>query len=366
MLTAWGRANRFAGSKDRAAIGDLIYDALRRRRSLGARLGLADPDGRALMLAMAAEAGDPAALFTGERFAPAPLSDAERAALSATPDTPEEGARLDLPDAILPELRRSLGDDLAGVAALMQTRAPLDLRVNLLRGGMDEARASLAADGVETAPGPLSPTCLRVTAGARAFRGSRAYADGVAEIQDAASQAIADLAAAAPGDVVLDYCAGGGGKALALAAMMGGKGRIVAHDVDPRRMKDLPARAERAGARIEVSANPPARLRGACDLVFVDAPCSGVGAWRRNPDGKWTLTWPEVEALAALQRRIIAEAAAFAAPGGRMIYATCSLLRIENEDALTAAPQGWTVGKTLRLTPLDGGDGFFGAVLHAP
>jgi 16S rRNA (cytosine967-C5)-methyltransferase len=204
-----------------------------------------------------------------------------------------------------------------------------------------------------------------VVAGARALRGSPAYADGLVEIQDAASQAIADLGAARPGECVLDYCAGGGGKALALAAAMGGAGRVIAHDVDARRMKDLPARAERAGARVEIMPALPGRLRGACDLVFVDAPCSGTGAWRRNPDGKWTLTMAEVEALAALQRRIIAEAAAFVAPGGRMIYATCSLLRVENEDALIAAPSGWRVGKSLRLSPLDGGDGFFGATLHA-
>jgi len=365
-LTAWGRANRFAGSKDRAAIADLVYDALRRRRSLGARLGLADPDGRALMLALAAEGGDPAALFTGDRFAPDAMSAAEGAALSGSAAPLDDGARLDLPEQILPELRRSLGDDLAAVAGAMQHRAPLDLRVNLLRADLSAARAALAEDGIDAEPGPLSPTCLRVIAGARALRGSRAYADGLVEIQDAASQAVADLAAAMPGETVLDYCAGGGGKSLALAAAMGGKGRIFAHDVDPRRMKDLPARATRAGARIRVSPDLPAQLRGACNLVFVDAPCSGTGAWRRNPDGKWTLQWAEVETLAALQRRIIAEAASFVAPGGRMLYATCSLLRIENEDALDAAPPGWRVGETLRLSPIKGGDGFFGAVLHAP
>jgi len=362
VLTAWGRANRYAGSGDRAAVADLVYDALRRRRSLGARLGVADPDGRALMLALAAE-GDTAesgaaqggvagmgaadGLFTGARFAPAPLTAHERAALLAPAPEPPEAVRLDLPDAIWPELRRSLGADLGAVAALLQTRAAVDLRVNLLRADMPRAIAALAEDGVTAAPGPLSPTCLRVSLGARKLRGARAYLDGLTEVQDAASQAVADMARAAPGETVLDYCAGGGGKALALAAAMGGRGRIIAHDRDPRRMR-------------------PPSLRGACDLVFVDAPCSGVGAWRRNPDAKWTLTWPEVEALAALQRRLIAEAAAFVAPAGRLVYATCSMLRIENEDALSAMPAGWTRGAMRRLTPLDGGDGFFAAVLHAP
>jgi 16S rRNA (cytosine967-C5)-methyltransferase len=382
VLTAWGRANRYAGSGDRAAVADLVYDALRRRRSLGARLGAADPDGRALMLALAAE-GDTAesgtaqggvagmgaadGLFTGARFAPAPLTAHECAALLAPAPEPPEAVRLDLPDAIWPELRRSLGADLGAVAALLQTRAAVDLRVNLLRADMPRAIAALAEDGVTAAPGPLSPTCLRVSLGARKLRGARAYLDGLTEVQDAASQAVADMARAAPGETVLDYCAGGGGKALALAAAMGGRGRIIGHDRDPRRMRDLPARAARAGCTVEVLPGPPPpRLRGACDLVFVDAPCSGVGAWRRNPDAKWTLTWPEVEALAALQRRLIAEAAAFVAPAGRLVYATCSMLRIENEDALSAMPAGWTRGAVRRLTPLDGGDGFFAAVLHAP
>ncbi|MFT6772515.1 MAG: 16S rRNA (cytosine967-C5)-methyltransferase [Paracoccaceae bacterium] len=365
-LTAWGRANRFAGSGDRAAIADLIYDALRRRRSLGARLGADDPDGRALMLALAAEAGDPDALFNGAGYAPAPTTEAERAALAATPEIPE-AVRLDLPDGLMDELRRSLGDDLAGVATLLQSRAAVDLRVNVARTDPAAAIRALARDGVEAAPGPLSPTCLRVTAGARKLRAAKAYLSGMVEVQDAASQAIADLADVRPGEVVLDYCAGGGGKALALAAKMQGRGRVLTHDVDPRRMRDLPARAARAGAAVEILPGPPpVRLRGACDLVFVDAPCSGTGAWRRNPDGKWTLSWAEVEALAALQRRILIEASAFVAPGGRLVYATCSLLRIENEDALVVAPPGWTRAETLRLTPLDGGDGFFAAVLRAP
>jgi 16S rRNA (cytosine967-C5)-methyltransferase len=355
-LTRWGRASRYAGSGDRAAVADLVYDALRRKRSRAWRMG--EESGRALIVAGAAEARD---LFTGEGHAPAPLDAAEQAALDMDRADPPPAVALDFPDWLEPELRRSLGDNLAPVMMAMRDRAPVDLRVNRLKSDRAAAAAALAGDGVETAPGPLSPNCLRVTGGARKLRGGAAYAAGLVEVQDAASQAVADFADARPGETILDYCAGGGGKALALAAAAP-SARICAHDAALERMKDIPPRARRAGAEIEICATPPAALRGACDLVFVDAPCSGSGAWRRNPDAKWSLTPARLAELSVLQRRILTDAAVYLRPGGRLIYATCSLFRAENEDQVgwfLAEHGEWTLEAEARFSPVDGGDGFY-------
>jgi 16S rRNA (cytosine967-C5)-methyltransferase len=183
----------------------------------------------------------------------------------------------------------------------------------------------------------------------------------VVELQDAASQAAADLAAARPGETVLDFCAGGGGKTLALAAAMRGRGTILAHDADPRRMRDLPARAARAGARVApVGPGDLPALEGACDLVFVDAPCSGSGSWRRDPAGKWRLDARALAELAAMQARIAAQAARYVRPGGRLAFATCSVLDEENGHAVPGA--AGPPMATLRLTPADGADGFFCAL----
>jgi 16S rRNA (cytosine967-C5)-methyltransferase len=244
--------------------------------------------------------------------------------------------------------------------AALRERAPLDMRVNLLRADVAAARASLAADGIETAPGPHAATCLRAAPGAP-VAASRAYAAGHVELQDAASQAAADFAAARPGETVLDFCAGGGGKTLALAAAMAGRGRLLAHDAGPRRMRDLPARAARAGARVGlVGPGDLPALEGACDLVFVDAPCSGSGSWRRDPAGKWSLDAAALAALSATQARIAAQAARLVRPGGRLAFATCSVLDEENGHAVPGAGAG--ARATLRLTPADGADGFFCAV----
>ncbi len=363
VLAEWGRAHRFAGSKDRAAIADRVYDGLRRRRSLAWRAGWAEgrEDARAVLIgAVAAEGGDPAALFDGSRHGPAPLTGAERAALAAAPPPPPDAVRLDLPDWLAPLMRDSLGADFEPAALALRERAPVDLRVNLLRGDRAAARAVLAAEGIDTAPGPHADTCLRAAPGAR-VAASEAYRSGLVELQDAASQAVADFAAARPGETVLDFCAGAGGKALALAAAMGGAGRVLAHDAAPGRMRDLPARAARAGARIETAPTAGlAALAGGCDLVFVDAPCSGSGAWRRDPAAKWRLDAARLGALGALQAGILAQAARCVRPGGRLAFATCSVLAVENAQA----PPGRRPeeARRLRLTPADGADGFFCAV----
>lgn len=367
-LTRWARASRFAGSKDRAAVRDLVYDGLRRRRSLG-WLGGGD-SGRAIVLAQAAEAGDPGVLFTGEGFDPAPVTGAERAALSRSLDDAPENVRLDCPDALRGLLAASLGDDFAPVLAAMRERAPVDLRVNTLKTTPDAATVVLARDGVQVARHPLARNALRVLDNPRLVAASRAYTSGMVELQDASSQVVAETAGVRPGMTVLDYCAGGGGKTLALAAELHGKGRLMAWDANPRRMADLPGRAARAGATVQVlDATECRALAAACDVVLVDAPCSGTGAWRRKPEGKWRLTPEAAAAFPPLQDEILDATARKVKPGGALVYATCSLLRPENEEraaAFAARHPGWTPEGSRRLSPLDGGDGFFIARFRAP
>jgi 16S rRNA (cytosine967-C5)-methyltransferase len=368
-LTRWARASRFAGSKDRAAVRDLVYDALRRRRSL-AWAGGAET-GRAILLAQqAAEGADLDALCTGAGFDPAPLSAAERVRLAAPPPRAPDPVRLDYPDFLDAPLRASLGDDFEPVLAAMQARAPVDLRVNTLKTTVNAALVVLARDGVQAAPHPLAPQALRVLDNPRAVAASRAYTQGMVELQDVSSQHVAVHAGARPGMTVLDFCAGGGGKTLALAAAMEGRGTLLAWDANPRRMADLPERARRAGAAVRILAPEELeRLGPACDLVLVDAPCSGTGAWRRKPEGKWRLTPDELAGYPPLQDAILDGAAARVKPGGRLVYATCSLLAAENEEraaAFTARHPGWSPERARRLSPLDGGDGFFVAAFVRP
>jgi len=363
-LTTWARRNRYAGAGDRAAIRDLVFDALRCRRS-HAWLGGAET-GRGLMLgALRAQGRDPAEIFTGDRYAPAPPGPDEVPGRSLTDAS--FAIRHDVPDWLLPALRDSLGADLAPILDLLRRRAPVFLRCNLAKGPRAAIAARLAAEGIETAPHPLSPSALQVTENARRVQRSAAYAEGLVEMQDAASQAVADLLPLAPGDRVLDYCAGGGGKALALAARMSVDApvHITAHDADPGRMRDLPARAARAGVRIAQAASADLADQR-FDLVLCDAPCSGSGAWRRSPEAKWRLTPDRLAALHRTQDAILDRAADLVAPSGALAYATCSLLNTENRDrvaAFLARHSGWRLVEDRRLTPLDGADGFYVARL---
>jgi 16S rRNA (cytosine967-C5)-methyltransferase len=368
-LTRWARASRFAGSKDRAAVRDLVYDGLRRRRSLG-WLGGGD-SGRAIVLAHAAQEGAGLdGLFTGEGFDPAPVTPAERAALVRDLGDAPEAVRLDYPDFLHDELCASLGEDFVPVMAAMRDRAPVDLRVNTLKTNADAATVVLARDGVSVARHPLARNALRVLGNPRLVAASRAYTQGMVELQDASSQVVAETAGARPGMTVLDYCAGGGGKTLALAAELAGRGRLMAWDVNARRMADLPERARRAGAEVRILSDAEcAGLKPICDLVLVDAPCSGTGAWRRKPEGKWRLTPEELDRFPPLQDAILDAGAARVKPGGLLVYATCSLLARENEErarAFAARHPDWRPDGSRRLSPLDGGDGFFIARFRAP
>ncbi len=371
VLTAWGRQNRYAGSGDRRAIGDLVHDGLRRMRSAVWCAGFgpvgtvdATPNGRQILHGLTLlNEQDPEALFTGERYGPAILTAAERAGQRGLSDAPHS-VRYDYPEWLADDFSKLPAALLSG----MQTRAPFDLRVNELKSTVVNAISTLQAAGVVTVPIAGTKAGIRVKEGQRRLNQSDPYRDGLVEIQDAASQGIADISNAQPGQTALDLCAGGGGKTLALAAAMGNKGRLLAHDVAPARIAALPDRARRAGAIIElISTSDLAQLSGQCDLVLLDAPCSGSGTWRRNPDAKWRFTSRQLDILKAAQDQLLAQAIGLTAPGGRIVYATCSLLNAENDQRIAefcSAHREWQATHICQWLPGQPGDGMFCSVLE--
>jgi 16S rRNA (cytosine967-C5)-methyltransferase len=402
-LKDWGLAHRFAGSKDRAAIASLIYDALRRKASAAWLMGEGSP--RAVLLGMLklqrgmAPEGV-AALCSGERFAPEPLSEDERRRLeSARLEGAPAPVAGDFPDWIEPSLRAMLGDDLVPELQALATRAPLDLRVNTLkadsREDIHDALAHLGA--VET---PHSPLGLRIRPSedgrGPAIQAEPEFLKGRIEIQDEGSQLAALLSGAEPGEQVVDLCAGGGGKTLAMAAMMANHGQIYATDSDARRLAPIHERLARAGARNVQVRTPRAKsdavtdLDGRIDCVFVDAPCTGCGTWRRNPDAKWRLRPGSLETRRREQAAALDRAARLVRTGGRIVYVTCSVLPEENDEAVAGllarfdgyriVPSAEVLAKAgfarladallftihgLQMTPLrTGTDGFFVAVIE--
>lgn len=361
-LKAWGQTHRFAGSGDRRAIGDLVYAAL--------RSGGGASTARAAMLAGLAGQGLPpdeiAALFSGGRHAPAPLDDAERAALTEAPPA--------LPDWLAAALARAWGENAGAELAALLSRAPMDLRVNTLKATRETALEKLAEDGIAAEPLDRPQTALRVLAGGVDVESSAAHALGLVEVQDAGSQIVAGLADARPGSSVLDLCAGAGGKTLALAAAMRNSGRLLACDTGPVRLKRLAPRAARAGATIvetrllpEDWLDGPAPFAETFDRVLVDAPCTGSGTWRRNPETRLRLTPEGLARLTALQARLLDAAARHVKQGGRLVYVTCSVLPQENEDQaeafLARHPAFSRAAPDTRLSPrATGTDGFFCAV----
>ena len=358
-LTNWGRASRFAGSGDRAAVRDTVFAALRCRRSFAALGG--GETGRGLVLGGLRSAGlDPVPLFTGEGHAPAPLTQAE----TQDPAPLDALVALDCPDWLAPALQHSLGADFAPVMRLLQHRAPVFLRANRARLTRAEVQARLAAEGIATTPHGLAPDALEVTENARKIACSATYLEGLVELQDVASQAVAEAVPLAAGARVLDYCAGGGGKTLAMGARL--PLQLFAHDAEPRRMRDLPGRADRAGLSVRLLETAAVARAAPFDLVLADAPCSGSGSWRRDPEGKWRLTEARLTERRALQAQILDRCAGLVSAKGRLAYATCSLLDAENQTQIAHfldRHPGWTLDKEQRLTPLQGGDGFYLAVL---
>ena len=346
-LADWGKASRYAGSGDRAAVGNLVYDALRRRGSIAARMGASTP--RALVLgaaerALGLDAEQIAVAADGSKHALARLTDAERAALKNTQPLGEDEQLADVPGWIVPLLRPVLGDHLAEEAAALSERAPVDIRVNTLKSTREKVMAELAR--LAPAATEYSPFGIRFAAPEGAGRtpnveAEPAHGKGWFEVQDQGSQIAALLVDARPDHVVLDLCAGAGGKTLALAAAMKGEGRILAHDTDKTRLRPIFERLQRAGAKnVEVlgasDADALAGMERHFDRVVIDAPCTGSGTWRRRPDAKWRLKPRNLEQRQKEQREVLAQAAPLVKPGGRLVYITCSLLPAENTEQIAA------------------------------
>jgi 16S rRNA (cytosine967-C5)-methyltransferase len=411
-VAAYLRARRYIGGGDRRDIIDRLYAVLRRRAAIDwwlARQGFAAAiDGRRRVIAALALlegwSGDRiAGSFDGGNYRPAPLTEAERRLVRELageridhPDQPD-WVRLEYPAWLEPDLREALGDSFAGELAVLGAEAPLDLRVNTLKATLGQARAALAAENIGAEPTPLSPVGLRLR-GRPPVASLPCFRDGLIEVQDEGSQLAALLCDARPGMRVADFCAGAGGKTLALAAAMNNKGHIVASDTLGGRVERAAVRLRRAGVHnverrgLKSERDPwVKRHAGGFDRVLIDAPCSGTGTWRRNPDAKWRLTPAQLAELVELQRRILDSAARLVKPGGRLIYVTCSLLPVENvkqlywflerhsgftmraiaeiwSETIGAMPEGGAcpAGEPfLRLTPgAHGTDGFFVAVLE--
>ena len=395
------RERRFIGSGDRRAVSDRVWGVLRARRRLGWWLAKAGayPSARLLVGASLLLEGwtmeGVLAGFSGGQFAPAPPGAEERAVLrpleGRTLDHPSmgEAVRLEVPDWILPHLQARFGTALAEEMAAMGEPAPLDLRVNILKSDVAAAQAALLAEGIEAATTPYSPWGLRV-AHRRAVTSGAAFQTGAVEIQDEGSQLVAHLVGATPGMRVADWCAGAGGKTLAIAALMENRGHVVACDVSEARLEGAVKRLRRAGVHnverhLTVDGDKWVKRRAqSFDRVLVDAPCTGTGTWRRNPDGRLRLGETDLAELLPKQARILDTAERLVRPGGRLVYATCSLLEDENERQiegfLTRHPdyrvvpvsEVWALAAAvpcadpyLVLTPLlHGTDGFFGAVLE--
>ena len=344
-LKAWGLARRFAGSGDRAAIAGIVYDALRRKASAAFLMGGDQP--RALVLGMLRLErnldGDAIArLCDGVGHSPAPLAAPESAALEST--TLAGAAPWiagDYPEWLDSHLAVVFGEDRAVEGAALASRAPLDLRVNTLKADRERVLAAVAHLGA--VPTRWSPHGLRILLDAQsknpAIHAEPAFIKGLVEVQDEGSQLAALFADARPGEHVVDLCAGAGGKTLALAATMQNHGQIYATDSDKRRLAPIHERVARAGARNIQIITPKgiggdalADLTGRADRVLIDAPCTGIGAWRRNPDAKWRMRPGALEIRVQEQAALLDRAAGLVKRGGRIVYVTCSLLGEENGD----------------------------------
>ena len=347
VLKAWGAANRYAGSKDRRAIADHVYKVLRARGRLSWIMGGRE-DGRALVIGSlhaidGLSVEEIEALHSGDGYGPRPLSKQERSRITIGQGEVPGWVAAGLPEFAVEDFKATFGDRWAEEAhALMTPRAPIDLRVNDAAATVEEVEAELRAAGLEVSRTPWSMLGLRVPSepppNIQALDGFKA---GKFEIQDEGSQVVCWLAGATPGTTVVDYCAGGGGKTLGLAQAMTGQGKLVASDVVNKRLENIRPRLQRAGVEAELvligqNGGGLEAVNGQADLVFVDAPCSGSGTWRRRPEDAWRLTTEEVEKLHALQVRILSQATKLVKPGGRLVYVTCSLLARENEASVDA------------------------------
>ena len=349
-VRAWFRARRYAGSKDRAAVTGLVYQVLRQRGQLTWELAQAssDQDARALVIAAlvrldSLSLGDITERFDGNQYGPEPLTSDEKTVTAqlvngGAPEATPDWVQGNYPQELDAPLRAGFGDAVVAEMAAMTPRAPTDLRVNTLKADRGQAQASLDADGIPSDLTQMSPLGLRVKGRARIAE-SVAFRSGMIEIQDEGAQIAGRLVEAKPGQTVVDYCAGAGGKSLGLAAVMENTGVIHAFDVDSGRLGKSKSRFSRSDVKCVIAqtvsgGDDPAvlALKGMADRVLVDAPCTGSGTWRRAPEGKWRVTEKTITEHMILQRSILDDAAPLVRPGGRLLYVTCSVFAQENQD----------------------------------
>lgn len=346
-LADWGKAHRFAGSGDRSAIGNLVYDALRRRASLGFAMGADTPRAIAIGAAPAALAVEPdavAAMCNGEDHAPSALTERERAGLDGPPEGATPHVQADVPEWLWPQFEACFGANAVAEGQALARRAPADIRVNTLKSTREKVAKALVS--FSPVPTTFSPIGLRIKAPEGPTRtpnlqAEAAYQAGWFEVQDEGSQLAALLARPGPREQILDLCAGAGGKSLAMSAAMHNTGQIYAYDDDRERLKPIYERIKRAWTRnIQVLRAKDrmalAALGDRFDLVLVDAPCTGTGVWRRRPEAKWRLKPGNVESRCGEQQRVLDTAATHVKPGGRLVYVTCSLLPAENTGQVAA------------------------------
>ena len=357
-LKDWGKAHRFAGSTDRHAIGTLVYDVLRRRNSLSFRMGSEAP--RALALAGLRDvwglSADAIAVMAEEEHGPGALTAEEGQALSRDlPPVLPVHVMGDVPEWLVPSYEKAFGPRAAEEGAALAQRAPVDLRVNLLKADRDQVLSALERFGA--VEGPWSPLAVRIPATGPDTRNANvvvepAHGMGWFEVQDAGSQVAALLSGVQPGMSVADICAGAGGKTLALAAMMKNEGRLVAHDLDRFRLRPIFERLTRAGVtNCEViSAQDKGKLEaaGPFDCVVIDAPCSGSGSWRRKPDAKWRLTPKQFAQRIKDQAQVLENGFQLAKAGGTILYITCSVLPEENTEQIATFMSYY---KEMRIIP---------------
>lgn len=400
-LKDWGLSHRFAGSGDRAVIGNLAYDALRWRASTR---WLMDSDkASSLIIGTVVYRWNQTwaeldKALTGDKFAPElPPLEKREAADARNLDEAPEWIKADLPKWLVPHFQANFDDDWIAEAQGLSGRPPLDLRVNTLKSDQNRELKELENLGAEATQ--IASYGLRIPASEGARRHpnvqvEESYQLGRIEIQDEASQIASELIFARPGETVLDFCAGAGGKTLALAAAMKNTGKLYAYDVDRNRQSGIFERLERAGADQTIVLKPDdgrlAGLLGKCDRVVVDAPCTGSGTWRRKPDAKWRLTDKQLQARQNEQQVVLEEAAPFVAQNGFLVYMTCSVLAAENEDSVASflnenpafelvsagevwqevfgfdKPQPWSADMmSITLTPASTNtDGFYFAVMQ--
>ncbi len=348
LLYKYFRARRYIGSKDRTSITTLFYSILRQRLELEHYLGVLGIEVHAehiVALGLSRDGQALSGVFTGDQYQPACLPDDVVAQIESQDLTQIEiplHAQLNVPEWLMPYFQASFGDRMSQELAALNQPAPVDLRVNTLCATRDQVLKDLQNVGIEAQATLFSPVGIRLQERA-AISGLDLFKQGAFEVQDEGSQLLAQICAAKPGHKVIDFCAGAGGKALALAAAMDNKGSIIACDISAPRLQELSKRAKRAGAfnirTLELNHEHSKLLKRhikTADVVLVDAPCSGSGAWRRNPDARFNLSDQRLLELTRLQSQILSSAARLVKPGGRLIYATCSLFTQENQYQIDA------------------------------